>query len=87
MDTLSVVSKARYQVPLDPHDAPTSVVGITKFEATGEGTDGTHLFVSRGQFFLEKIDGDWTVVGFSVSRADKAGKPQASASSPAGSES
>lgn len=80
-------STVKTRVLLDPHGAPTTVVGVAKFEATGEGADGSHIFISRGQFFFERIDGDWTVVGFSVSRADKAGKPLTSPSSPSGSES
>ena len=64
-------SVVRTKVLLDPNGAPASVVGITNFQATGDGSSGSHLFVSKGQFVLQKIDGEWTIVSFSVTRSDK----------------
>jgi hypothetical protein len=43
------------------------------------------VFNSKGQYTLQKIDGDWMIVSFSVSRADKegtAGSGSATPSSP-----
>jgi hypothetical protein len=43
------------------------------------------MLVSRGQFILEKSDGDWLVVSFSVQRNDEEREPKPSpSSSPSG---
>jgi hypothetical protein len=83
-------SSLRTKVLLDPKGLPTSVVGLAKFQATGTGSSGRHVFASKGQFVLQKIDGEWTIVSFSVSRVDKekgaatsdGAPPSASASAP-----
>lgn len=64
-------SSARTKVLLDPKGLPTSVVGMVKFQANGDGSSGRHVFLSKGQFILQKIDGEWVIVSFSVSRGDK----------------
>ena len=47
------------------------VRSIVKFVAKGTAINGgTHMFVSLGQFFLLKVDGDWKVVSFDVRRKD-----------------
>ena len=71
-DTITPLpSTIRTKVLLDPKGLPASVIGIAKFQASGTGASGRHVFSSKGQFVLEKIDGKWTVVSFSVSRGDK----------------
>ncbi len=64
-------SSVRTKVLLDPKGLPASVVGIVKFQANGDGSSGRHVFLSKGQFVMQKIDGEWVVVSFSVSREDK----------------
>ena len=87
-DTIEPVpSSIRTKVLLDPKGLPASVVGIAKFQANGDGSSGRHVFLSKGQFVMEKIDGEWVVVSFSVQRQDKdkgaeaSGDASASASS------
>jgi hypothetical protein len=71
-DTIEPVpSSIRTKVLLDPKGLPASVVGIAKFQANGDGSSGRHVFLSKGQFVLEKIEGEWVVVSFSVQRQDK----------------
>ena len=78
-------STVKTEVLVDPKNVPASVIGIVKFQASGvEGSD-RFVFSSKGQYTLEKIDGDWTIVSFSVSRADKersSGAGSATPSSP-----
>jgi hypothetical protein len=78
-------STVKTDVLVDPNNVPASVIGIVKFQASGvEGSD-RFVFSSKGQYTFEKIDGDWTIVSFSVSRADKeraAGTGSATPSSP-----
>jgi hypothetical protein len=78
----------RIKVLIDPKGLPYSAVGVVKFEAKGTGAAVSHVFVSKGQYILQKIDGEWTVVSFSVGREDKekatpsgSGSPSASAES------
>jgi hypothetical protein len=78
-------STVRTKVLLDPDGVPTSVIGIVKFRAKGKGEAGTHIFDSRGQFFFEKTGGQWTVVGYSVSRKDKVQEPKPTTSAPSAS--
>jgi hypothetical protein len=76
-------STLRTKVLLDPKGFPASVVGLANFQANGNGSSGRYVFQSKGQFLLQKIDGEWTVVSFQVSRADKdkgAGEPSGGAS-------
>jgi hypothetical protein len=73
-------STVKTKVLLSPDGVPTSVVGIVKFKAEGASAAGIHVFISKGQFFFEKTDGEWTVVSFSVSRKDKNEEPKASSS-------
>jgi hypothetical protein len=77
-------SSLRMQVLLDPSGVPRSVEGSAKFRARGKGADGQVLFVSDGEFILEKIDGEWLVVSFSVQRGDEEREPKPGASSSAG---
>jgi hypothetical protein len=81
-------STLRIKVLIDPKGLPYSAVGVVKFEAKGTGAAVSHVFVSKGQYILQKIDGEWTVVSFSVGREDKekatpsgSGSPSASAES------
>ena len=48
-------------------------VGMAKFQANGDGSSGgKHVFQSKGQFVLQKIDGEWIDREFlGVSRHDK----------------
>jgi hypothetical protein len=76
-------STLKVTVLLDPQGAPYSTVGVVKFKAGGTGDGGEHVFVSTGQYILQKIDGDWKVVSFSVKRADQdAQPPETTTSSP-----
>jgi hypothetical protein len=83
-------STLKTEVLVDPKNVPASVIGVVKFQASGIDGADRFVFSSRGQYVLEKVDGGWTIVSFSVSRADKeraagsssatTGSPEASAS-------
>ena len=64
-------STVRTKVLLDPKGLPASVVGMANFEANGDGGGGKTAIRSKGQFVLQKVDGEWMIVSFSVSRSDK----------------
>lgn len=83
---MPLTSTLRAKVLLNPEGAPYSVVGIVAFTANGINKDGAGRVAikSNGQYFLEKIDSDWKVVSFSVTRHDEEKKLNASAS-PSGS--
>lgn len=78
-------STVRTKVLLDPKGLPASVIGMANFEANGNGSGGKHTIQSKGEFVLQKVDGEWTIVSFSVSRSDKekntspSGQPSGSA--------
>lgn len=81
-------STLRLRVLLDPARAAHSVEGSTRFVAIGSGDAGAVALVSDGEFIFEKIDGEWLVVSFSVSRSDDERQPKPSPSgSPGASES
>ncbi len=64
-------STLKTKVLVDPKNLPVAVIGTVKFQASGnQGTD-RFVFSSKGQYVFQKIDGDWTIVSFSVSRNDK----------------
>ena len=68
-------------VLMDAQGHPFTVVAKVTFTAQGTVTDGpTTLFVSKGQFFLRRIDGNWKVVAFDVHRGDKVQKVKATPS-------
>lgn len=74
-DTFSKITPAhstlKTNVLLDSKGQPVSMVAIVKFVAKGVALNGgTHTFVSLGQFFLLKVDGDWKIVSFDVRRKD-----------------
>ena len=75
-------STLKIQVLFDPAGVPNSVEGSARFVAMGTGTAGQVMFVSKGQFIFERVDGEWLVVSFSVQRNDeeRAPKPDASSS-------
>lgn len=82
---LPKASTVKTEVLVDPKNVPASVIGIVKFQAKGVEGSQRFMFNSKGQYTLQKIDGDWTIVSFSVSRADKegtAGTGSATPSSP-----
>jgi hypothetical protein len=86
-DTITPLpSTLRIKVLIDPEGLPYSAVGAVKFRAKGTGDAGTHTFVSTGQYILQKVDGEWTVVSFSVSRDDdqKKSSTGSTSSSPSG---
>lgn len=66
-------STLKTKVLMDPKGKPTSVVGIVYFTAKGAEKDGQGAvaIVSKGQYIFQKVDGEWKVVSFSVSRHDK----------------
>ena len=68
-----MASTVKTEVLVDPKNVPASVIGIVKFQASGVEGSQRFVFNSKGQYTLQKIDGDWTIVSFSVSRADKEG--------------
>ncbi|MEX1262857.1 MAG: hypothetical protein WEE66_02810 [Actinomycetota bacterium] len=81
-------STLKIHVLFDPEGVPQSVEGSARFVARGTGATGQVMLVSRGQFILEKSDGDWLVVSFSVQRSDEEREPKPSASTtPSGDES
>lgn len=69
---LPSVSKVRTKVLLDQKGAPVSVDAIVTFRATATTKTGPKnvRFVSVGQFFFQKVDGDWKIVSYQVHRAD-----------------
>ena len=64
-------STLKLQVLLDPAGAPHAVEGSVRFVARGTGADAQVMLVSKGQFILQKDDGEWLVVSFSVQRTDE----------------
>jgi hypothetical protein len=86
-DTITpLASMLKVKVLIDPKGLPYSAVGVVKFQARGTGSAGAHIFVSKGQYILQKIDGNWTVVSFSVNRDDKEKAPPSGSSSTSPSE-
>jgi hypothetical protein len=77
-------SELKVQVLLDPGGAPYAVEGSVRFFARGTGSDAPVLLASNGQFILEKRDGRWLVVSFSVRRHDEEEAPEPSASATSG---
>ena len=74
------------RILMDLKGQPYSAVAKVRFTAQGANQDGsTTLFVSEGQFFLQKVDGDWKVIAFDVQRSDKVKQPTPSPSSASGS--
>jgi len=63
-------SSLKIQVLLDPDGVPRSAEGSARFRARGTGATGQVSLVSTGEFILEKVDGEWLVVSFSVRRSD-----------------
>jgi hypothetical protein len=64
-------STLKLQVLLDPAGVPRAVEGSVRFVARGAGADTLVMLVSKGQFILQKDDGEWVVVSFSVQRHDE----------------
>ena len=77
-----MASTVKTEVLVDPKNVPASVIGIVKFQASGVEGSQRFVFNSKGQYTLQKIDGDWTIVSFSVSRADKEGTAGAGSATP-----
>jgi hypothetical protein len=73
-------STLKIHVLLDSARVANAVEGSARFVARGTGADGQVTFVSKGQFVLEKIDGEWLVVSFSVQRSDEEREPKPSTS-------
>jgi hypothetical protein len=62
-------STLRVKVLFDGMDHPHAVVAIVRFAAEGAGLDGSRTtMLSLGQFFLERVEGQWKVVSFQVKR-------------------
>jgi hypothetical protein len=61
----------RTRILADRRGAPTLVVSLVRFGAVASG-DETVRIRSRGQFFLERMRGRWTIVSFHVTRTDTA---------------
>jgi hypothetical protein len=80
-------STLKLHVLLDPEGVPRAVEGSARFVARAAGTAGQVRLVSKGQFVLEKADGEWLVVSFSVQRSDEEREPKPGSSSPGASES
>lgn len=77
-------SELKVQVLLNPDGAPHAAEGSVRFFARGTGSGGSVLLASNGQFILEKREGEWLVVSFSVRRHDEKEAPEPSASATAG---
>ena len=77
-------SKLKVQVLLDPGGAPHPAEGRGRVFARGTGAGGPVLLASNGQFILEKRDGRWLVVSFSVRRHDETEEPKPNASATSG---
>jgi hypothetical protein len=74
------------KVLLDTRGVPYSVVGIVTFTADGAKKDGGgRVFVSKGQYILQKTSEGWTITSFSVNRDDTEKKAPTSASPESGS--
>ena len=73
-------STLKVHVLFDPEGVAQSVEGSVRFVARGTGAEGQVMLVSKGQFILEKSDGDWLVVSFSVQRSDEEREPKPTAS-------
>jgi hypothetical protein len=85
LDTIRPMpSTLKVHVLLDPDGVPRAVEGSARFVARGTGAAGQVMFVSKGQFVLEKSDGEWMVVSFSVQRNDEEREPKPDASSSPG---
>jgi hypothetical protein len=80
--------RVQMKVLLGANGQPVSVVGVVAFEAEAFGDEGGVRFVSRGQYFLEPVDGAWRIISFDVRRRDvelkESATPSASAT-PSGS--
>jgi hypothetical protein len=64
-------SSLKLKVLLDAEGRPTSVSGSVNFTAQGVDAAGAkYTFKSKGQYVLARIDGEWVVVSFSISRHD-----------------
>jgi len=75
-------STLKLDVLLDPLDKPVSVAGTVNFQAKGTGGGSVYIFKSKGQYVFRKVNGDWTIVSFSVHRADTEKAPASSAATP-----
>lgn len=64
-------SDLKVHVLLDPEGTPNAVEGSVRFFARGTGSGESVKLTSKGQFILEKRDGEWLVVSFSVQRSDE----------------
>jgi hypothetical protein len=64
----------RTRILLDRHGAPALIVSVVRFRAVASG-DRPMTIRSRGQFFLERVRGDWKIVSFHVTRADAPPEP------------
>jgi hypothetical protein len=85
LDTIRPMpSTLKVHVLLDPDGVPRAVEGSARFVARGTGAAGQVMFVSKGQIVLEKSDGEWMVVSFSVQRNDEEREPKPDASSSPG---
>ncbi len=64
------------KVLLDGEGRPVTVVAIVTFRAVAVAGDGGEtLLVSRGQYFLRRLDGDWRVFSYEVERSDRQREP------------
>lgn len=77
-------STVKLRVLLDLARVAHAVEGSARFVAIGSGADAQVALVSEGAFVFEKIDGEWLVVSFSVSRSDDERQPKPSPSSSSG---
>ncbi|MBI3648971.1 MAG: hypothetical protein HY240_09520 [Actinobacteria bacterium] len=68
-------------VLMDAKGQPSYVAAKVSFVALGTNKDGTTtVFVSKGQFFLQMVNGQWKVVAFEVTRNDRVNQPEPSTS-------
>ena len=77
-------SELKVHVLLNPEGIPNAVEGSVRFFARGTGSGDPVLLASKGQFILERRDGEWLVVSFSVQRSDEVEAPAPSASATSG---
>lgn len=66
------MGKVEVKVLMSKNDRPATAVATVVFTATAAGEDGTQTqIVSKGQYFLERVSGAWTIYSYSVRRQDQ----------------
>jgi hypothetical protein len=65
-------AKVKIEVLTDAQDEPSQAVATTLFVASAEHDDGTFTRItSEGSYFLKRIDGEWRIFAFDVTKKEK----------------